>query len=652
MPHRRTDNDPENYRPDIDGLRAVAVLGVVAFHAFPGVVTSGFYGVDIFFVISGYLISGIILRQLAERRFRFLDFYGRRVRRIFPALVVVLATTLVVGWFTLLPQEYVQLGNHVTAAAAFASNFLLWNETGYFDASIDTKPLMHLWSLGVEEQFYIVWPLLLLMATRVFRNALPVMLFLALLSFGLMLAAMNTDVVATFYLPIFRFWELILGSLLAGMRGSSTRWFSATGMSVRLAGRLREAIAFLGMVMIFAAMTLSETIRPAMGIWALIPTMGTVFAIAAGPTTWVSLILLNNIVVRRIGLISYPLYLWHWPLLSFAYIIHGPAMLVAAGGVADGLPPLAWRVGAVGGSFALAALTYFAVERPLRFGGNGQLKAVGLLLTMLGLGCLGLVVQWEEGFRQRMPEVLRNLTTDFKKPWRYGRCHLDPIIGHLPYAEECIDQEKRPSVLLWGDSLSAALYPGFKSYLPSLGYGLTQLSGCPPILGFDRLGWKQCPHMTEEEIHTVIGLKPDILVLIANWPETQIDGLQETIVRLRQGGIGDIVLFGPMPYWRGGFPRVVLSYELKHGGEMLPDRLPFGDVVINPALDNRLREIARATSIRFISMYEALCDKDGCLTGASQAKGEVMVFDRFHLTVAGSMFVVARVLDDVLQIRK
>ena len=649
---QRTHHTDLTYRADIDGLRAVAILAVLAFHAFPKAVPGGFYGVDAFFVISGYLIGGIILRQLEQGRFRFLDFYGRRIRRIFPALLVVLATTLVVGWFTLLPQEYVALGRHIAAAAAFASNFLLWTETGYFDPAIDTKPLMHLWSLGVEEQFYIVWPLLLLVATRMLRNALPLIAFLAVVSFGLMLATVNNDAAAAFYLPIFRFWELMLGSILAAMGTSSQGWSLSNAMTLRLTGHLREGIAVLGMGMLLVAMALPEAARTAMGFWALIPTLGCVFAIAAGPSTWVNRIILGNGVARRIGLISYPLYLWHWPLLSFAHIIQGPPILPAAGGTAGEHPSLSWQLGAVVASFVLATLTYLLVERPLRFGRHTRPKTIGLCLAMIAVGCMGYVVQLQDGFRQRMPEILRHGTTDFKTAWRYGRCHLDPIVGHLPYADECFDRSRRPSVVLWGDSLSAALYPGFKHYLEPLGYGLTQLSGCPPILGFDRLTWKQCPEMTESEIATIIELKPDILVLIANWPEARLDGLQETIERLRRNGVENIVLLGPMPYWRGSFPRVVLSYIVKHGGQIPPTRLPFGDVVINPALDSRVRDIAQATNIRFVSIYDALCNQDGCLTGIGDTKEDVMVFDRVHLTVEGSLFLVKRILDAVLGVRR
>jgi peptidoglycan/LPS O-acetylase OafA/YrhL len=203
------------YRPDIDGLRAVAVLAVVAFHAFPSWAKGGFIGVDVFFVISGYLISIIIFENLERGTFSFTEFYARRIRRIFPALLLVLIVCLTIGWFTLLADEYKQLGKHTVAGAGFISNFILWNEAGYFDNSAETKPLLHLWSLGVEEQFYIFWPLLLWFAWKHKFSLLTLTILVALASFVLNIKGIKHDMVATFYSPQTRFWELLCGSLLS-----------------------------------------------------------------------------------------------------------------------------------------------------------------------------------------------------------------------------------------------------------------------------------------------------------------------------------------------------------------------------------------------------------------------------------------------------
>jgi peptidoglycan/LPS O-acetylase OafA/YrhL len=213
------------YRPDIDGLRAIAVLSVVAFHAFPLRMKGGFIGVDVFFVISGFLISTIIFENLGKGTFSFTEFYARRVKRIFPALAVVLGACLIFGWLALLPDELNQLGKHIAAGAGFVSNLVLWGEAGYFDNAAETKPLLHLWSLGIEEQFYIVWPLLVWLAWKRKFNFLVLAAFLAFVSFALNIKGIKQDHIAAFYSPLTRFWELLCGALLARysfLKGSSS----------------------------------------------------------------------------------------------------------------------------------------------------------------------------------------------------------------------------------------------------------------------------------------------------------------------------------------------------------------------------------------------------------------------------------------------
>ena len=212
------------YRPDIDGLRAFAVLSVVAYHAFPETVKGGFIGVDVFFVISGYLIGGIILRDLERGSFSFWNFYSRRIRRIFPALIVVLAGALSFGWFALLPDEYKALGKHVLGGSTFVSNFVLWREAGYFDVEAKAKPLLHLWSLGIEEQFYIFFPLLLWFCFRKklrISFLIPVLLFV---SFCFNIYLHNSDRTADFYSPLTRVWELFAGVVCAML---ATRTFTS-----------------------------------------------------------------------------------------------------------------------------------------------------------------------------------------------------------------------------------------------------------------------------------------------------------------------------------------------------------------------------------------------------------------------------------------
>jgi peptidoglycan/LPS O-acetylase OafA/YrhL len=356
---------PGSYRPDIDGMRAVAVLAVVGFHAFPGFLSGGYVGVDVFFVISGYLISGIIHRGLQNGKFRFWEFYARRIRRILPALVVVLVCTTVAGWLLLLPDEYAQLKKHVLSAAAFVSNFTLWSEAGYFDTASAFKPLLHLWSLGVEEQFYLLWPITLALAWKFGAKILPCIAIVAGSSFGLMIYFSSADPSAAFYSPMARFWELMLGAGLASFPEFAIK-----------SDRLRDTLSALGLTSIACAIALPWD--RFLSSWALLlPTSGAGLIIAAGPRGWCN----RNLLARRpavwIGLISYPLYLWHWPLLSFAKIIEPTPPAVR------GVPI---KLSLIAISFVLAFATYRLLE--LRVRSSRLPRYVKPLTAALGAACI------------------------------------------------------------------------------------------------------------------------------------------------------------------------------------------------------------------------------------------------------------------------
>jgi len=352
---------PAFYRPDIDGLRAVAVLAVVLFHAFPGLVPGGFAGVDVFFVISGYLITGIILRGLNAGDFRFIDFYAHRARRILPALLLVLVTCLVLGWYVLLPVEYAQLSRHAAAGAGFVQNFVLWREAGYFDTVTELKPLMHLWSLSIEEQFYLLYPLLLCAAWRWMRRPVLLVAALTVASFGLGLALTATDPVQAFFAPHARMWELLAGGLLA-FRGPAAASQHARN-TLSLAGLLLLALAYWGL----------RDGGSYPGWRALLPVAGAALLLYAGPQGIVNRALGCRPLVL-IGAISYPLYLWHWPLLAFGRIV-------------DALPATE-RNGAVVLSFVLAWLTWRLVEHPIRYGALAGLKAAVLCAALVAVGAI------------------------------------------------------------------------------------------------------------------------------------------------------------------------------------------------------------------------------------------------------------------------
>ena len=425
-----------SYRPDIDGLRAIAVLLVVIHHAFPQILPSGFIGVDLFFVISGFLISTIIFQNLENGTFSFSDFYVRRIKRIFPALILVLLACLVYGWFTLLPADYKQLGKHTLAGAAFVSNFAFWYESGYFDGDSKLKPLLHLWSLGIEEQYYIVWPLIVWLAWKKKVNLLKLCIVLLVVSFAANLVIVRSNTVSAFFSPASRFWELLIGSVLAYVKLHKL---------VTKKERHSNLSAWLGLSLLVIGLAFIHPERRFPGFWALLPTLSAYHIISAGPQAWLNRVVLSNRLIVWIGLISFPLYLWHWPLLFFAKQSSAQE------------PSLQLLLLVVTSSIALAWLTYRLIERPIRFGKReGGRKILLLSLLMIIIGYLGFNIYKRDGLSFRIPAALQKIATfsnDYYNNSNY-ECLIQNSDKDLQNPIQCFQNKvnKNKSILIWGDS--------------------------------------------------------------------------------------------------------------------------------------------------------------------------------------------------------
>jgi len=398
----------------------------------------GFVGVDIFFVISGFLISKIIFQRLKGSGFSYRDFYVSRIRRIFPPLILVLAASTAIGWFVLFAVEYRQLGMQLAAASTFTSNLVLWLDTGYFDSAANLKPLLHLWSLGVEEQFYIVWPAVAILAFKRGRF-LSVVLALGLLSLvtSVLLSYSDSSSLA-FYMPFTRFWELASGGLLAFLTLHAPRMRSRIAHGLSLAGL---ACYFLGL-----AITTPDRIFP--GIVVVLPVLGGALLILAGPQALINRWFLAHPLMVRIGLISYPLYLWHWPLLVYFRTLQGGP-----------LPPLKAGM-AVILAFVLAALSYELIEKRIRRVRRGGWVAVSLCLALAAVGMAGFAITLEDGVVSR---AINELNPSDRVVGRIGgglaRCaSASPAVESLPY---CVIQSNgAPVYAMLGDSKAAALFPG------------------------------------------------------------------------------------------------------------------------------------------------------------------------------------------------
>ena len=480
------------YRPDIDGLRAIAVLAVVIYHAFPASLPGGFIGVDIFFVISGFLISGIIVRSLEQDAFSLRAFYSRRIRRIFPALVVVLAAVLLFGWFVLLAGEFRQLGKQALGGAVFAANFVFWRGFGYFDSAAGLKPLLHLWSLGIEEQFYIVWPCLLALLWKRKALLIPAIGTLALLSFASNVSLVQLHPAGVFYLPITRFWELFLGGVLAS--------FSTTRRRVHpprcIAPGRGNLLAVAGAALLVLGVAVIGSGRSYPGWWALLPVLGALLLIAAGPMAWLNRRVLAYPAMVFVGAISYPLYLWHWPVLSFLQILVGR------------LPSPAARFAAILLSIVLAWLTYRFLERPIRRTGFPVTPA----LISLAVLCAAVGLAAAQGL---IPPRLTASYPDIEKAqtdWTY------PLADDVDVAGK---SAALPKTLFFGDSYVQQYLPRIQELARrgALAGSVRFMTkpGCAPVPGIERRS-TNCLDFVERAFRTAGGDEFTRIFIGGSWP--------------------------------------------------------------------------------------------------------------------------------------
>jgi peptidoglycan/LPS O-acetylase OafA/YrhL len=610
------------YRPDVDGLRGIAVMLVLNFHAFPAVMPGGFVGVDVFFVISGFLITGIIARELEQGRFSLLNFYVRRIRRIFPALLVVLAVALVLGWLFMLPALYAQLGIDVFASAGFAANIALLLQSGYFDIASARKPLLHLWSLGIEEQFYLAWPLILMFAARRKMSIVAVAATLGIASFILNVALIGSQPVATFFLPFTRAFELLLGAVLA------CNWDR-----LNQARRASDVRAWAGVAMIAAAAILLDSRSAFPGWWAILPVAGTALLVSS-PGAWICRVVLASPSLVWIGLISYPLYLWHWPLLVFAAAVKFQPLTLPERELILLLSTL------------LAWATYAFIEKPIRFGPPSPRKLWTLCAGMVLVGVAGGVVALGRGFDFRLPAEIRAVAGEPKlsPDMRLHECLLD-LARETNFSADCAERGRRPLVMLWGDSTAGALMHGLRQAQQRRNFALAQFTAgsCIPALNADIPNNPNCRANNDKVLGLARELRPDIVLLHGTW-ELHLDKVAETVTALKQTGARVIVL-GPVPFWRRGLQNEVVRQYMLH--KTVPMRLA-GVAASDAKYDDVMRERLVPLGAEFVSARAVLCSADGCLTRLGDAATDIVAFDQVHLTEKGSAFLIDAIIDRVL----
>lgn len=487
-------------RRDIDGLRALAVIPVVLFHFGFSTFSGGFVGVDVFFVISGFLITSILFREISAQRFSFVDFWARRARRILPALSVVLLVTLALGWLLLTAKDFSELGRTVRYQSLFISNILFMREDGYFQPASDMKPLLHTWSLAVEEQYYIFFPLLMVVLMRHVRHWRWMLFAVLLISFGLNIAYIDRKPDFTFFSLPTRAWELLCGAMLAVL--------PARKHAVR--PWLAQSVGAAGLAAVLLAVFTFDrgTVFP--GWAALLPVLGATALIWSGGqgSTWAGQLLSARVFVW-IGLLSYSFYLWHWPVFVYANAISidGVQRWEAVG----------WILLALG----LAWLSWRFVELPFRekllLAGRKHVL-VGGLMAMAVLAVTGSVVRSQEGFPQRLTG--KALEYAQAREWRAGQMKCMLVTKDKKLDKACLlggNQEVPATRLVWGDSHAAALMPAIESGARREGrpVWLYSMSACPPILSDDPR--QRCKDFNEQTMEQVRRLQIKDVVLASNW---------------------------------------------------------------------------------------------------------------------------------------
>jgi peptidoglycan/LPS O-acetylase OafA/YrhL len=619
-----------HYRPDIDGLRAVAVVLVLLHHVGVWAVTGGYVGVDVFFVISGYLIGALILRELEAGRFSFARFYERRFRRIIPAMIVMLSVTTFTAWWFFSPLELRSYAASALGAVYSVSNIVLLHQTGYFDLGAKLVPTLHTWSLGVEEQFYFVFPLLLLVLMRWARQALRRILWVltvALYALAFVWTARHPN--EAYYLAPYRAGEFLLGILLA-----------ARALPLPKGAGQRNSGVLAGLFLILWGAFHFTIYSPFPGWRVILPTVGALLVIWAGEAGDSAMgRVLGSPPLRWIGLISYSLYLWHWPLQVFQTTNE---ILVP-----DRYPSRDGKLAVIAASFVLATLSWRFIEQPFRTGwlrGRAPLFIInGVLLVTVSVFCLCLIYN-EGALPSWAPESPATRAFGHAMQGadvRWGQCYLGPENFATAFdRKDCLaDDPARPQILVLGDSHAAQFTQGMRKMFPDRNITEATAPGCPPLLPDLTPDGNRCRPYAEEIFQHYLAQHPvNLVVLLARWSDNEVAGLQETIAWLRAHG-SQVMVVGPSIEFNGSLTRLLKMAEDQHDPALTARHRDLAP----EALDRRMKALAATQwHVPYVSVYDDLCrppvegpgNVDGCILYG--APGIPLLYDSDHLTPAGA----------------
>lgn len=640
------------YRRDVDGLRGVAVLAVVANHAGPDIpfLEGGFIGVDIFFVLSGFLITSIISTELSNESFSLMRFWSRRIRRILPSLVLVLVVSAVVFTNVLSPYLWRELLKNLIRATTFTSNYSSIGEADYFGAQV-LNPLLHLWSLAIEEQFYLFWPIICLAAYkhRGIKSIKLISLFFLFSSFSanLMTIYYYEDIPTAFYYPHTRVWELMAGAVVG-------LFIAPNGLKLATRKVLSGPItSLIGLALITSGLVFIRENSYFPGYWALLPVFGTCLMIIAGPNQSINRVLLSNSIIVWFGKISYSLYLWHFPTLFLLRQLNpGPTN-----------KPLTIFV--VIASIGFAWLSTKLLENPIRFGSLKRIPSPIYLVALLAVSLLPTYYLVSKPEPQDASYILE------KVQW-VGRANQDKTC--LRYRKEItlrtfIRQgcyvptiKTNPTVFLVGDSHSASLGIGLKPFLATRNINLIGSTTGDCIFKLFLINQdKTCADLNNKVLEAMAEVRPRIVVINHYWAEQSRNGSVEKnllnyISELKRIGIEKIIIVGQIPVWGTadlGLPSFLFS-NFAEKKLPIPLRLPRQHVENDPpGTMEHIASFEYPKGVIYLSMDEILCEKDQCLTMVGpNLESDLIVWDYGHLTEAGAKYVVEKLfanIDDLIK---
>ena len=607
------------YRAEVDGLRAVAVIPVILFHAGIDIFKGGFIGVDVFFVISGYLITSNIIQDMESGGFRFSEFYERRARRILPPLFVVALCCLPFSWVLMTPPQMEDFSQSLVALGLFGTNILFWLESGYFEASSEQKPLLHTWSLAVEEQFYLLFPLLFLFAWKFSRKV-----FLYLVTLLILLSLLVSELgwrnypSANFYLAPSRVWELMAGVLVALLMHCAPI-------------KSNNPLSMLGGVLVVVPIFLFTESTPAPSIYTAVPVLGTALLLAFGGAGTLCAKVLSLRPLVFIGLISYSAYLWHQPIFAFAKIYSPDKPAVSSMLVLSGV------------SVVLAYLTWKHLELPFRIRVNGKYTSRQIWLFS-GIGLLffitaGMVGILSKGFEYRLtPEQKTLMNFSFYAravPYREGTCFLTPDQTASDFPPHCSNNKR---AVVWGDSHAAALSSGWLTAGEKV--SLFSASLCPPLRGLDVPVRPNCKSINEAIIGNIRSASFGRVYLHADWKQHKgilENTLRESIRAIRNHSSSAITIVGGVPQYSPSLPTVLLN----HRGTLTEHTTTQTNVDSIVEVDALLRGVAKSEGVGFISIVDAICKEGRCRSVVSSGSSNIepMMWDYGHLTESGSKYI-------------